>query len=353
MSQPSPHKLLTTVLRDVSRSFYLTLRILPAKIRPQIGLAYLLARTADTVADTEAVPLEHRLTALQALRNRILGVAPGVPFQESSAPAGASDAVQIHEFTTNQPSSAERSLLENCEASLALLADLNERDRQLVREVLGTITGGQELDLQRFAGASSKCVVALQTDEDLDDYTFRVAGCVGVFWTKICRAHLFPRALLDDSQLLSESVRFGKGLQLVNVLRDLARDLRQGRCYLPAEALNRTGLSPENLLTPEVEPSLRPVYDKYLDRAEQHLRAGWVYTNTIPRRQVRVRLACAWPILIGIETIGLLRRAKVLDSSKPAKVSRGRVRSLMAQSVLYYPFSQVWRRMVAGGAAVS
>ena len=61
----SSNQMLTALLRDVSRSFYLTLRVLPAAIRPQIGLAYLLARTTDTIADTELVPVEGRLAALE------------------------------------------------------------------------------------------------------------------------------------------------------------------------------------------------------------------------------------------------------------------------------------------------
>src|SRR6516225_1330467 len=69
----APEQMLTSLLRDVSRSFYLTLRVLPARIRPQIGLAYLLARTTDTIADTELVTLDHRLGALQALKERIQG----------------------------------------------------------------------------------------------------------------------------------------------------------------------------------------------------------------------------------------------------------------------------------------
>ena len=66
-------ELLTDLLKEVSRSFYLTLRVLPKSIRLQIGLAYLLARTTDTVADTEIVSVEQRLKLLQALRERILG----------------------------------------------------------------------------------------------------------------------------------------------------------------------------------------------------------------------------------------------------------------------------------------
>ena len=48
------------LLAAVSRSFYLTLKALPKELREPISLAYLLARTADTIADTgsgELVPL--------------------------------------------------------------------------------------------------------------------------------------------------------------------------------------------------------------------------------------------------------------------------------------------------------
>ena len=47
--------------------------MLPEVIRPQIALAYLLARATDTVADTDVVPVEDRLATLEGLRRRILG----------------------------------------------------------------------------------------------------------------------------------------------------------------------------------------------------------------------------------------------------------------------------------------
>ena len=47
---PETDKLLETT----SRSFYPTLKYLPKKIRGQIGLLYLLARVADTIADSKA-----------------------------------------------------------------------------------------------------------------------------------------------------------------------------------------------------------------------------------------------------------------------------------------------------------
>lgn len=326
-------ELLTSTLRDVSRSFYLTLRVLPTAIRRQIGLAYLLARSTDTIADTELVPVEKRLDALAALRARIRG--------------DLAESLDFRSLASQQGAPAERRLLENCEGAIDELGRFSAADRELVRNVLETITSGQELDLRRFDGASERNIIALKTDEDLDDYTYRVAGCVGEFWTRICRAHLFPQAALDERELLSNGVRFGKGLQLVNILRDVPRDLRQGRCYMPAERLARVQLEPADLLQVEKEMRLRPLYDEYLSQAEEHLKQGWTYTNTLPRRCVRVRLACAWPILIGVETIKLLRRNSILAATSPVKISRRRLKWLIGLSVLYYPWPAKWRRLAA------
>jgi farnesyl-diphosphate farnesyltransferase len=338
MAQAS-EELLGRLLKEVSRSFYLTLRVLPRKVRAPIGLAYLLARTTDTIADTELVALEQRLEALRQLRERIQGL--------------CATPLDFGALAQRQGSRAEGVLLEKCEASLALLDGLPFADRQLVREVLNTITSGQELDLRRFAAASSGTLVALRTDEELDDYTYRVAGCGGEFWTKMCRSHLFPRAPLDDAFLLANGVRFGKGLQLVNILRDLAADLRQGRCYLPAESLAALGLKAEDLLQPASEPRLRPLYHGYLDRADSHLQAGWAYTKALPRRSVRVRLACSWPILIGRATLKLLRGGNALDPVQRIKVSRRDVKRLMLRSVLLYPWPGAWEKMMPTGKAVA
>jgi farnesyl-diphosphate farnesyltransferase len=152
---------------------------------------------------------------------------------------------------------------------------------------------------------------------------------------------------------LANGVRFGKGLQLVNILRDVAADLRQGRCYLPAERLANAGLTPKDLLQPANEAPLRPLYHEYLDRAEAHLQAGWAYTNALPRRHMRLRLACAWPILIGRETLKLLRAGNALDPTQRIRISRRQVRQLTLRSVLLYPWRGAWENMVPAGKPVA
>lgn len=320
--------LLTSLLRDVSRSFYLTMRILPVPIRRQISLAYLLARTTDTIADTELVDIQTRLQALAALRRRILGL--------DRAP------LAFNQLSAKQGLPAERILLERSEESLSVLSAMDTPDRQLIQDVLDVITSGQELDLQRFGTANADKIVTLKTQEELDDYTYRVAGCVGEFWTKMCAAHVWSGLDVDVESMTAKGIRFGKGLQLVNILRDLPQDLRKGRCYVPEQPLQVAGLAPQDLLSAENQARFRPLYDKLLTIAEGHLAAGWEYTKSLPKRQFQLRLASAWPALIGVRTLRLLRHENVLDASRRLKVSRPEVHFLRLRSVLLYPFARAW-----------
>ena len=329
-------ELLTRLLKQVSRSFYLTLRVLPRAIRPQIGLAYLLARTTDTIADTEILPVTERLDALQRLRERILG--------RSSAP------LNFGALAHSQGKPEEKWLLEKTEAALAILSSFSADDQKLIRDVLAFITSGQELDLRRFGGSATgnqpnQKIILLETAAELDDYTYRVAGCVGEFWTKMCRTHLFPDVRLDEQQFIADGIRFGKGLQLVNILRDLPADLKNGRCYLPLEKLEPAKLRPETLLSPANESKFLPLFREHLDQAEAHLAAGWRYTSTLPFGQFRVRLACAWPVLIGVRTVEKLRAADVEGLQQRIKVSRGEVRGIIFRTLVAAPLPAAWRKL--------
>ena len=319
---------LQSLLRGTSRSFYLTLRILPRAVRPQIGVAYLLARTTDTIADSDLDALPARLRGLADLRSRIMG-----------ASSAGLNLVRLSPGKTTAP---ERLLLEQAEETLRFFNGLAEEDKRLIREVLSAIISGQELDLKRF-GPADPNLRALETEAELDDYTYRVAGCVGEFWTRLCRAHLFPRAAVDDAMLLRDGIRFGKGLQLVNILRDIPADLEKGRCYIPRQSLAAAGLTPEDLRSAASEPGFRPLFQTLLDRAGDHLQAGWNYTNALPGGQWRLRLACAWPVLFGARTLRRLRGGNVLDATRRIKITRREVRAIMARSILLLVWPAAWK----------
>ena len=305
------NELITPLLRDVSRSFYLTLRVLPDAIRPQVSIAYLLARASDTIADTKALPREQRVAILRQVQQAVRKTA-AIPV--------------IEEISERQTLPAEKMLLEQLGYCILTLDACSSEDNRLIADLLQTIIGGQIFDLERFPGESDRELVALGSDDELDRYTYMVAGCVGEFWTKMCGAHLPGLHGWNSEQMCELGVRFGKGLQLVNVLRDMPKDLRAGRCYLPVA-------DPQALLDPINFEAVKPTYQRWLDNAVEHLDAGWEYTIAIPRSQARLRLACIWPIWIGLKTIALLRITNPLDPTRRVQVSRGEVYWLIVQSL--------------------
>ncbi len=201
--------------------------------------------------------------------------------------------------------------------------------------MLATLTSGMVFDLQRFPGEDGTTLAALDTVEELDRYTYLVAGCVGPFWTVLHVAHRPRLAGWDRERMSAEAVRFGKALQLTNVLRDAPRDLRHGRCYLPARDLAALGLRPADLLDPSAAPRARPLVRRLLGLTLDHYDAGWRYTLAVPRAEWRMRLACAWPLLIGLATLrALAAHPAPLAADPPVKIPRRAVRALLARSLV-------------------
>ena len=291
------------LLASVSRSFYLTIRILPAKLRDPIGLAYLLARASDTIADVAEAPVSLRLEHLGQFARMIRG----------GATVGLADLQR--EIRPVAP--GERELIARLDRCLARLASLEEGDRREITAVMEKIIRGQTLDLERFA-SSGNGVVALRSAAELDEYTYLVAGCVGEFWTRICLQHLPRYSVLDDEELTRLGVQYGKGLQLVNILRDAPADLRDGRCYLPEDEMRTLGLAPESLRCEPV--AARPVFESWSWQAKEYLDDGFRYIEAL--RPARLRIGCFLPWYLGIETLRLLRAHPPLENPDRIKVPR-------------------------------
>ncbi len=304
----SDKELFTKLLAAVSRSFYLTLRVLPKALREPIALAYLLARSSDSLADHAALPAAERIRALDAL---------AAALRDPEAPAPALPAVA---------DPAEQRLLTQLPTLRRLLHA--SRDRGEISRVLGIIIAGQRLDVERFPGAGAP-LRALETEAELDDYTFRVAGCVGEFWTRLCLQHLPHFSRRKPAETLRLGIAFGKGLQWINILRDAPEDLRNGRCYFPLETLRAEGLAPGDLLAhPE---RARPLYARWVATARGHLAAGRGYIEAI--RPGRVRLACFLPWAIGHRTLDRLEATPPLEQEERVKVPRSEVKAIFLQGL--------------------
>ena len=305
------------VLKGVSRSFYLSLQMLPGPMRGAASLGYLLARISDTIADAAAASTEMRLNALKQFQ-QAMEVGSDLPRWPISLLNAILD-------------SRERHLMECTGEVMAWFGQMPMVEAELIRGVVMTIIGGQTLDLERFGNASGDQPVALVDEAELDDYTWRVAGCVGEFWTKLGLTTMgaaFSHA--PEDELLRQGIAYGKGLQLVNILRDISADLAVGRCYLPVG-------NPKDLA------ALLECHEVWRARATAYLQEGLSYAGKLNSR--RLRAASVMPAWIGQMTLDRIRGADWETLESHVKVSRSRIYGSVIRS-FFYPASDAVDRSV-------
>jgi farnesyl-diphosphate farnesyltransferase len=244
-------------------------------------------------------------------------------------------AALLNEVPDGDELDAERVVLTSLPQALSMLESLDVRDRQLVRSVVVALTQGMEMDLTDLAPREPCEIRAVQDAAQLDAYVYGVAGCVGEFWTAISISRQPALKHWDASHMSPLGARFGKALQMTNVLRDIPQDVRNGRCYLPRDQLAEVGLVPMDLLDSGNASKARPVLVQNLRLALDHYQCAGEYLLALPRRCFRLRLAVAWPLLMGLATlVRLARNPDWLSLGSPSRVSRAWVYRMMALSSL-------------------
>ena len=299
----------TDILKAVSRSFYLTLRLLPSEFRGPLSLGYLLARLSDTIADAGALELAHRKTLLSSFCSVMKG--PGL----------AQEAAELCAKLPNEMDGAglaegEMELVRRAGDCMGWLESMEGRRAAAIRRVVGIITEGQSWDLERFKGEGT---VSLSDDGELENYAYQVAGSVGEFWTDIgviCDPD-FSRCSSEELRVLGAN--YGKGLQLVNILRDIPEDLERGRCYLP-------GVNPGDPI------AICEALPRWHTRARVLLADGIKYTSSL--RGLRLRTSTGLPAALGLRTLDRLEEASWEDLQKGVKISRRMVKRTLVGTLM-------------------
>lgn len=291
---------LKKILKGVSRSFYLSLILLPRRVRLQMGLAFLACKAADTIADTELIAETERLKLLDAYRELFAGPA-----------AGDGTLISRAALRPGGGSAAEQELIRNLPSLMEALRRLPAPDWLLIRELVTALTQGMRTDLTN---------PVFETQSQLDQYTYDVAGIVGRFWTRVIKTHFaFAASFGAEVERLGE--RLGKGLQLVNVLRDLPLDLRRGRSYIPKEMTEKQGL----------EPALQ----KLAEKARDYLSSYRPYLSFYPWHALRLKALVRLPARLGFQTLDLLASSgQWLNPAETRKVSRRQVYQTLLYSFL-------------------
>ena len=302
------------LLKPVSRSFYISIRLLPKALREPVALGYLLARTSDTIADASAVDVEKRIKLLDRFARAIAGKEQAI----------GNDLAQLR--GSAGMTLGEKALLGSADEVLQSLQNLSPEDQRDVRELLAVITRGQRQDLTRWREGPA----ALTNAHDLREYTYLVAGCVGEFWTRVCFRKVQSFTARMEADMLQLGRKYGRGLQLVNILRDAGSDLRAGRCYFPEDELRAANLSPADLVN--APAAFLPIYQRWIEEARAGLDAGLEYSIAI--NPPRVRVATVLPAMIGVRTLSLIEESGLEALRTRVKVSRGEVRGMIASTTI-------------------
>lgn len=167
----------------------------------------------------------------------------------------------------------------------------------------------------------------LNTMKELDEYTYFVAGTVGYLLTELFSFYSKKITPAINGRLESLAESFGKGLQLVNIIRDMATDLRRGQSYIPDELLKKYRLTRESIFEKENAEQAQRLFNELIENAVKHLDRALDYILLIPKRETRIRLFCMLPLFWAMRTLQKIQEnTMALLGSDKVKIPRNVIR---------------------------
>lgn len=302
---------LATLLRVTSRTFALSIEILPRGFREQVRVAYLVLRVSDYLEDNRVMDPPTKAEALDAWVRILTGEAEVSELEAIVAESGDDDIADLHALKEAGPIVRE-------------LRRVPEVARRTIVHHTAATTRGMSRWIERGP--------VFNDEDDLDDYMHEVAGRVG--WLVTSLAALRWRAVNRDlEERMHDAREFGLGLQTVNVLRGMKSDRGRGWVFVPRSLLHE-GMTPDALFDERWRRDAVAAVASLADKAERHLDGAVEWLARLPRSATRLRVAFTLPLLLGVRTLALCRSrpGDVLTSS--VKVDRPEVRSLVRQSLV-------------------
>lgn len=275
----------------VSRTFAVSIQNLSAELRAAVCIGYLLCRIVDTVEDDPRLPPDLRWALFDGFDAALSNAADGAASPEfADLVAGADLGV-----------GAESELCLNSGAVFRAYAAQPANVREIIAPRLLKMSHGMRAYCERAASAGQLRIRDLQ---DLEHYCYCVAGTVGELLSDLF-VWACPLEPGRRSELSARGVRFGLGLQLVNILKDVAEDSERGVCYLPQSYADAEGLEVSRLLDPHQRERGLRVLRALARRAREHLRVAQEYTLLWPLTAAgrEVRLFCAGPLALALGTL--------------------------------------------------
>lgn len=245
------------VTNRVARTFALAIRFLPAPVRRDVYLLYLVCRILDDLVDTAQPEARRRIEQVRA-------------WAEHGGPANGREEEILADLFRRYPAMPRHAVVDFCDGQL------------------------DELD-----------AVPIETEDDLDLHSYRVAGTVGLLMTGILG--------VSDPAAQGAARALGIAMQRTNILRDIDEDLVRGRVYIPTQTMVELGIRDlarddrTDLLKLEIAIADRR-YDeglagvRYLLRGGRSVRAAGMMYREILRQLEREGLGRVRPQRVSVTT---------------------------------------------------
>ncbi len=317
------------ILQGVSRTFALTIPQLPTPLRGVVTNAYLLCRIADTIEDESSLDAGQKQHFHDFLLRVVAGDADAAVF-----------AVELSPLLRVDATPAEIELIDHTPDVIAVTARFTDVQRRALHECLLAMCTGMP-HFERHAS-----VDGLRDEQSLDEYCYYVAGVVGEMLTQLfCD---YSQTIASHcKQMLKLGVSFGKGLQMVNILKDFWEDRQRGVCWLPRNLFADAGLALRNISKDHHDPAFPKVYAHLLGVAHAHLRNGLRYTLLIPKSETGIRRFCLLALALAVQTLQCIHERPDFTSGDQVKVTRAVVTKTLLKTRLLAAHNRALQRWFA------
>ena len=298
-----------SVLPGVSRTFALTIPVLPGDLALVVTNAYLLCRLADTIEDDVGLT-DTQKTDFHA---RFVRVVEGLESAESFAQ-------DLAPLLSERTLADERDLVRNTAKVIRVTQGLSAAQRAALTRCIKIMCQGMP-EFQR-----NKSVSGFPVLRNLDEYCYCVAGVVGEMLTELFLLHC-PELMPHRERMMRLALSFGQGLQMTNILKDIWDDREADTCWLPRAVFEQHGFDLDDLKSSHDSPAFAAGLNELIGIGHAHLRNAIEYSCLIPKGQAGIRKFCFWAIGLAILTLRNIHNNPGFSSGTEVKISRRAVKA--------------------------
>ena len=297
------------ILPGVSRTFALTIPVLPGRLAEVVANAYLLCRLADTIEDDVGLENEQK----SEFHRRFVSVVKGSEDADAFATA-------LVPLLSSHVLPHERDLVENADKIIRVTHGFSATEKEALTRCVTIMCSGMP-EFQR-----NKSLKGLRDLDDMSAYCYVVAGVVGEMLTELFCVHC-PELRVKRDEMMRLAVSFGQGLQMTNILKDIWEDRQADTCWLPRSVFLDSEFELERLEEIHNTEVFRAGMVELVSVAYFHLQRAFEYTCNVPTNEVGIRRFCIWALGFAVLTLRKIHANPGFTSGDQVKVSRKTVRA--------------------------